>query len=469
VDQLNLKKFSTLFKLFLIGGFVLVYSAAFAVTGGNHPGTQVFPDLTASTVPYINSSKVMTSSSVTNTELGFLSGVTSGLQSQINGKQATGNYVTALTGEVTASGPGSVAATVTNSAVIGKVLTGYSSGAGTVSATDTILQAFQKLNGNDALAVLKSIFTAKGSIPVATASATVTEQTVGADGTVLTADSAQTNGIKWATPASAPSASYEISNCSLAVSVGSSALTVALKDAAGSNPSGGSPCKIGFRSATAATGTYSQVSTTSAVSVVISSGSTLGCTSAVECSIFVYALNNAGTVELAIMSSGALDEGTVQTSTTEGAAGAADSANVPYSTTGRSSVAFRLIGRLRATEATAGTWATSPSEVSNVPFASRWVTESLQASSSSVVTNEGPDDWNNGNCSGSGGSYTCTFTTNFWLQTPTCIPTVFDGAAGGFLAKVTAQSASAITIITHQDSVGTNAHPYNIICQGIRK
>lgn len=37
-----------------------------------------------------------------------------------------------------------------NSAVIGKVLTGYTSGAGTISATDTVLQAIQKLNGNDA-------------------------------------------------------------------------------------------------------------------------------------------------------------------------------------------------------------------------------------------------------------------------------------------------------------------------------
>lgn len=52
-----------------------------------------------------------------------------------------------LTGEVTSVGN---AATVTNSAVIAKVITGYVSGAGTVSATDTILQAIQKLNGNDA-------------------------------------------------------------------------------------------------------------------------------------------------------------------------------------------------------------------------------------------------------------------------------------------------------------------------------
>jgi hypothetical protein len=42
------------------------------------------------------------------------------------------------------------AITLVNAAVIGKVLTGYISGAGTVAATDTILQAIQKLNGNNA-------------------------------------------------------------------------------------------------------------------------------------------------------------------------------------------------------------------------------------------------------------------------------------------------------------------------------
>jgi nitrogen fixation protein len=62
-----------------------------------------------------------------------------------NGKQASGNYITALTGEVTASGPGSTSATLLNSAVIGKLLTGLNlAGGGTIAATDTILQAFGK-------------------------------------------------------------------------------------------------------------------------------------------------------------------------------------------------------------------------------------------------------------------------------------------------------------------------------------
>jgi hypothetical protein len=61
-----------------------------------------------------------------------------------DGKQNAGNYITALTGEVSASGPGSVAATVSNTAVIGKVLTGFNPTAGTINAADTILTAFGK-------------------------------------------------------------------------------------------------------------------------------------------------------------------------------------------------------------------------------------------------------------------------------------------------------------------------------------
>jgi len=52
-----------------------------------------------------------------------------------------------LTGDVTSVGN---ATTLTIAPVIAKILTGYVSGAGTVAATDSILQAIQKLNGNDA-------------------------------------------------------------------------------------------------------------------------------------------------------------------------------------------------------------------------------------------------------------------------------------------------------------------------------
>jgi hypothetical protein len=51
-------------------------------------------------------------STVTATQLEYLSTTTSDVQTQLDGKQATGNYITGLTGDVVAAGPGSVASTI---------------------------------------------------------------------------------------------------------------------------------------------------------------------------------------------------------------------------------------------------------------------------------------------------------------------------------------------------------------------
>lgn len=85
--------------------------------------------------------------------------------------------------------------------------------------------------------------------------------------------------------------------------------------------------------------------------------------SAVASYLYVYAIDNGGVVELAVIN-GRVDEGSVQTSTAEGGAGAADSANVLYSTSARTSKAVRLLGRILITEATAGTWASNSTEIS---------------------------------------------------------------------------------------------------------
>jgi predicted heme/steroid binding protein len=61
--------------------------------------------------------------------------------------QAQGNYITSLTGEATASGPGAASVTLTNSAVTGKVLTGLTVAGSSIASTDSILTAFGKLQG----------------------------------------------------------------------------------------------------------------------------------------------------------------------------------------------------------------------------------------------------------------------------------------------------------------------------------
>ena len=286
-------------------------------------GTNSTAALTNSKVMH-SSSGAIVESATTSTELGYLSGVTSAIQTQLDAK------------------------------------------------------------------VAKSLVTTKGDLITATASATPTRRGVGSDGQVLTADSAETDGVKWATPSNAPSSSSEVTNLSLVSSVGSSALTIAVKNQAGSNPSAGDAVKVGVRDAS---GSYSQRTITSALSLVVSSGSTLGQTSASAARLFIYLIDNAGTLELAVSQTLYPDNQTIST-TAEGGAGAADSGTVVYSTTARSNVNFRLIATLDNTQTTAGTWASAGSNLRLVnstadaiePINARYTTNTAQPISNTTNT-----------------------------------------------------------------------------------
>lgn len=80
------------------------------ITGGASSITT--SNLTASRALASDGSGKVAVSATTSAELAFVNGVTSAIQTQLNNKQATGNYITALTGDVTASGPGSSAASL---------------------------------------------------------------------------------------------------------------------------------------------------------------------------------------------------------------------------------------------------------------------------------------------------------------------------------------------------------------------
>jgi hypothetical protein len=72
--------------------------------------------------------------------------ISTATQTALNGKEDVGATINQLTGEVTAGpGGGSQVATLSNAAVIAKVLTGLAETYGVVAATDSILQAIQKL------------------------------------------------------------------------------------------------------------------------------------------------------------------------------------------------------------------------------------------------------------------------------------------------------------------------------------
>ena len=110
---------------------------------------------------------VTTAAQPTITSVGTLTGLTvsTAIAGSVTGSSDTVTNPN-LTGEVTTSG---LNATVANSAVIGKIITGYVSGAGTVAATDTILQAIQKLNGNAGAGIALPVSIANGGTGQTTA------------------------------------------------------------------------------------------------------------------------------------------------------------------------------------------------------------------------------------------------------------------------------------------------------------
>lgn len=200
---------------------------------------------------------------------------------------------------------------------------------------------------------------------------------------------------------------------SITASVAASALTVTLN-----------PTTLDFRSATLTSGTVVSRLVSSAISVVVSSGSTLGTVSTNSSRIVVLALDNAGTVELAVVNiAGGTDltETGLISTTAEGGAGAADSASTVYSTTARTNVAYRVVGYVESTQATAGTWATAPSTIqgyggqalasmSSLGYGQIWRTTVLTSGSTYYNTTGKPITVITGVTSNSGGYPTMTIT-----------------------------------------------------------
>lgn len=86
-------------------------------------------------------------------ELNFVAGVTSAIQTQINGKQVSGNYITALTGDVSANGPGSVAATLAAVGTPGTYVTVTTDSKGRVTSGSTAPQTVANGGTNSSTAL----------------------------------------------------------------------------------------------------------------------------------------------------------------------------------------------------------------------------------------------------------------------------------------------------------------------------
>jgi len=152
-----------------------------------------------------------------------------------------------------------------------------------------------------------------------------------------------------------PANGHPLVNGYVDFSVSSGILTVSLFADGGAAPTASNPVWVRIRQGNPEDGTYAWRVITSALSMTVSSGSTLGHSNAVASAVYVYAIDNAGTIELAV-SSKFFGDGP-QSTTAEGGAGGADSQSTLYSTTARTSVPIAPILRWQSTQTTAGTWA----------------------------------------------------------------------------------------------------------------
>lgn len=155
-------------------------------------------------------------------------------------------------------------------------------------------------------------------------------------------------------------------NFGLSATAASGALTIHLTTNAGAVPSAGSPCVVPFRSATATSGEVVTRQISAATSLTLSSGSTLGVSSANSpFALWIVAFDDAGTVRLGVVNcrsgSNVFPLGRANpraSSTAEGGAGAADSAHVFYTGTAVTTKAYCILGRLEWSSglATLGAW-----------------------------------------------------------------------------------------------------------------
>jgi microcystin-dependent protein len=149
--------------------------------------------------------------------------------------------------------------------------------------------------------------------------------------------------------------------------VATNALTITLKDKGLNSLSVDNPGLVSQRSSTLGSGAHNLRAIEANLTLTISSGSTLGHTSARLCPIYIYLIDNAGTQELAVAGTYQGDSGIFST-TAEGGGGAADDPNVMYSATARANVPARLVAIAWTNQTTAGTWTAVPTETKVPPF-----------------------------------------------------------------------------------------------------
>lgn len=180
----------------------------------------------------------------------------------------------------------------------------------------------------------------------------------------------------------AAGSSVGVHNGKLVESHASAAATLALKTLGGNDPSASDPVVINFPDG-------SQIVQTAALSLTVSSGSTLGATSGVAFRVWAALFNDGGTAYIGIRNCRGSDGAIrgfapgLDSTTAEGGAGAADSGATTYSASALTSKPYVLLGYADYDSGltTAGTWDAAPTRLvlfgSGVPKPGDIINEAL--------------------------------------------------------------------------------------------
>lgn len=148
--------------------------------------------------------------------------------------------------------------------------------------------------------------------------------------------------------------------------VAANALTGTVTQPDGSTaPTATAPALVGERSATAASGAFNQRTLAATLTLTLPNGASLGATNGIGDNKYWYLQDNAGTLELAV--SGTDYGDSFVASSTTISAGATSGATI-YAATGRANVPMRKVAETVDTQATAGTYTSTPTSTQVAPF-----------------------------------------------------------------------------------------------------
>lgn len=151
-----------------------------------------------------------------------------------------------------------------------------------------------------------------------------------------------------------------LENLGLVCSVATNALTITVTTKDGKVPTAINPVRCSFQSASGSTAAHTLRYLTSTLAITVPSGATLGHVSAKDQYVWVYLIDDAGVIDMAVSGVFPFDTGSTQSPTAID--GTSDTGTALYSVLAHTSKKIRLIGRLLVNETTAGTWAAVPTE-----------------------------------------------------------------------------------------------------------